>query len=116
MRSSMLRVKHSRAILLLLFICLCISGCQENESAKSYTKPGNYITHENSRFNFSVDFPDTWEYTIDGIENYKPEDTGLPEELPQAGVKITFAMIPSKESLFMAKMEQLLGMLERTQL
>ncbi|WP_151734930.1 hypothetical protein [Paenibacillus tengchongensis] len=92
----MLRVKHSRPLLLLLFTCLCISGCQGNESANRYTKPENYITHDNSRFNFSVDFPDAWEYTLDGMENYKPEDTGLPEELPQAGVEIIFDNDPEQ--------------------
>lgn len=82
----MLRLKHNKLILLLMFSCLWLSGCQSNESGKRYTTPENYMTHDNPRFNFSVDFPKAWEYQIDGTENY--EATVLREANPNAGILI----------------------------
>lgn len=82
----MLRLKISKLILLSLITCSWLSGCLSNEPTTSYTKPENYITHNNSRFNFSVDFPDSWKYEIYGTENYEATETR--EAFPTAGIDI----------------------------
>lgn len=83
-------------LILLLFNLLTfpgLSACQSGEGAPAL-QPPNFTTHTNSRFNFSVDIPDNWNYTVNGTENY--EATATREADPTAGVDIQVESNPDQ--------------------
>lgn len=83
-----------RKLVLLIFTILGLSACQAGEGGATYITPPNFITHSNSRFNFSVDIPDNWNYAVNGTENY--EATATREADPTAGIEVTVGNDPEQ--------------------
>ena len=63
-----------------------MSACQSNDNSTTNNTAQNYMKYENSRFNFSVEIPDKWDYNVHGTENY--EATATKEAMPTSGISV----------------------------
>lgn len=82
----MQRLKFHCLMLLLMSICIWSVGCQSKAVDEGYQIPEHFVTHNNPRFNFSVDYLKEWGSEVEGTENY--EATSEHEARPDAGVRI----------------------------
>ncbi|NUU60693.1 PsbP-related protein [Paenibacillus agri] len=84
-----------RKLILLIFTVFGLSAYQSNEIVEEFSTPQNFITHSNSRFNFSVGIPDNWDYRVEGTENYKATESR--EAIPDAGIVINVENDPEQK-------------------
>ncbi|NLK86383.1 MAG: hypothetical protein GX279_02700 [Clostridiaceae bacterium] len=79
--------KYYKLLYILLMTVIIITGCN-NKSKMNTTENGskneNLVTYTDKTFDFSLDFPEKWEYSI----NHNIEATKEIEATPDSGIEI----------------------------